>query len=277
MNVKKELYAGATYLGFSYPVGQVNKASPRTRAARRRVQSEAKRRINQAQRKWKLMMLMGENFEPGRDLFVCLTFGGDEPTRAEAARCIEVFHQRARAAWAKRGLEYKYISVREQHGMEGEDVRMHYHLILSGCGRLMLGTLRACWQFGRVYSELLREYGAGFEDTCKYLLKSPRDKGERAYNTSRGLRQPPPPLRRLVPEEERMEAPPGVKIIDEYRGQEGDAGNYAVLVGKIVDAAAFERYIRMAKHKIDLRDPWRRLERRKRRRRRAADEARKSV
>lgn len=266
MNVRKEYASGALYLGFTYPVGQLTKACPRTREARRRITSEAKRRINQAQKKWRLMLLLGKYFEAGRDLFVCLTFGGDEPTRREAAKCLEEFHRKARAAWEKRGLTYRYIAVREEHAMDGTDVRLHYHLILSGCGRLMLGELRACWPFGGVDSRLLREFGEGFADTCRYLLKSPRDKGERAYNVSRNIKAPPEPIRRLVPESERMETPPGVKLIDEHRGQDGEAGSYAVLVGRIVDRAAFDRYMRGVKNRIDLRDPWRRIERRRRRR-----------
>ena len=63
-----------------------------------------------------------------------------------------------------------------------------------------------------------------------------------------------------------METPPGVKLIDEHRGQDGEAGSYAVLVGKIVDQGAFDRYMRGVKNRIDLRDPWRRIERRRRRR-----------
>ena len=266
MNVRKEYRAGALYFGFTYPAGQLTKACPRTRAARQHITSEAKRKINKANKKWRLMALFGANFQSGRDLFVCLTFGGDEPSRADAGRCLEEFHRKAKAAWEKRGLTYKYISVREEHTMEGEECRLHFHLILSGCGRLMLGTLRSCWPFGRVYSELLREFREGFEDTCSYLLKAPREKGERAYNASRNLVQPPQPVRRLIPEDERMDVPPGVKLIDEQRGQEGDAGSYAVLVGKIVDPAAFERYMRQVKNKIDMRDPWRRLERQRRRR-----------
>ena len=268
MNVRKEYFSDTLYLGFTYPVGQIQKASPRTRSRRQRVTSEAKRKINAVWRKWRIMLLLAENFQSGRDLFVCLTFGGKEPSKKEAARCLEKFHQKMRRAYEKRGMEYIAFVVPEDHTMEGEENRRHFHVILTGCGRLMLGTLRSCWTFGRVYSEILRDPGDNFADTAEYLLKMRRQKGERAWSTTRNIRQPQDPLRRLIPEAERMEVPPGVKLIEEHRGADGEAGSYAVLVGRVVDPALYARYLRQAKHTIDLRDPWRRLERAKRRRRR---------
>ena len=44
-------------------------------------------------------------------------------------------------AYAKIGLTYKYIAVTEEHDMDGEPVRLHHHLILSGAADVRLAEL----------------------------------------------------------------------------------------------------------------------------------------
>lgn len=113
--------------------------SPRQRAGRRRTTEKAKQEINRRQRKWRLMQLINANFVSGRDLFVCLTYAPE----ASKARALEKFHAKMKKAYARLGLVYKYIAVTEEHDMDGEPVRLHHHLILSGAHGVQLAEVCA--------------------------------------------------------------------------------------------------------------------------------------
>ena len=176
MQVKKEEVAGKLYLMSMYSAGVLRRNTPRERGERKKVTSEAKRKINAMRRKYGMMLLVGENFQPGRDLFVYLGHAQDV-TEDEDKRFMRRFHRRMEALYAKLGIAYRYIDVRETHSRDGEPCRLHHHLILSGTGRLMLGRIAECWGCGSVDVRALRELTDNFEDTCRYLLKSARPRG----------------------------------------------------------------------------------------------------
>lgn len=98
----------------------------------------------------------------------------------------------------KIGLTYKYIAVTEEHDMDGEPVRLHHHLILSGAHGVQLAeVVRDCWASGLADVRTLREGADFFEDTAIYLLNedSHKGKGARRYSTSRNLMPPAAPVR----------------------------------------------------------------------------------
>lgn len=258
MQVKKEECAGALYLMRMYTAGVIRRHTPRQRAARRQLTSEAKKKINAMHRKYSLMLLTGANFSAGRDLFVYLGWA-HEPDEREDRAAMRNFHRRMRKLYDAYGLEYRYIDVRETHTREGEPCRMHHHLILSGNGRRMLGKIMECWGQGSVDVRTLRELTDNFEDTCRYLLKERKNAGERAYHCSQNLKRPPDPLRRRVPETARGETPPGVKLV-RHELRDTDFGRYEIMVGKITDQYAFNRYWDKAhadRRRYDARQFWR--------------------
>lgn len=72
--------------------------------------------------------------------------------------------------------------------MDGEPVRLHHHLILSGAHGVQLAeVVRECWASGLADVRTLREGADFFEDTAIYLLKEDvhKGKGARRYSTSR--------------------------------------------------------------------------------------------
>ena len=131
MLYQKQECNGPLYQMCLYSMGTMPGMSPRQRAGRRRTTDAAKQEINRRQRKWRLMQLICANFRSGHDLFICLTYAPE----AARARALEKFHGRMKAAYKKLGLTYKYIAVTEEHDMDGEPVRLHHHLIISGAGR----------------------------------------------------------------------------------------------------------------------------------------------
>ena len=140
----------------------------RQRAGRRRTTEKAKQEINRRQRKWRLMQLINANFVSGRDLFVCLTYAPE----ASRARALEKFHAKMKKAYAKIGLTYKYIAVTEEHDMDGEPVRLHHHLILSGAHGVQLAeVVRDCWASGLADVRSCARARTFFEDTAIYLSR----------------------------------------------------------------------------------------------------------
>ena len=240
MQIKKEEVAGKMYLGYQYSAGLLRRHTPKQRAGRKKTTAEGKKIINALRRKTVLMMLMAANFVSGRDLFVELGYS-EEPDAKRVANALKTLHRNMRKICAAAGLEYKYILITETHGRDGQPVRLHHHIIMTGAGGLMLDAIKTAWGMGGVDVRTLRELADNFEDTCEYLLKEDKPKGKRAYSTSANLTRPPEPLRRKVPEGEAGEIPPGVKVVrhklygDEY-------GRYEIIMGKIIDQRAFDGY-----------------------------------
>lgn len=260
MQIQKEEMNGDLYQMSLYSAGILWGSSPRQRAGRQRLTSEAKREINKTQARWRLQQIINANFRGGRDLFVCLTYR-EEP--GNDARALERFHRRAKAGYEKAGLEYRYICATERHDMDGEPVRLHHHLILSGSHKHRLaGLLREAWPHGHVDVRTLREGADMFEDTAIYLLKEDKPRGARRYSTSRNLRPPNEPVRLRLPEAECGEVPPGVTIL-ERKIKANEFGRYEIMVGRIYDHRAFDAYWAVQR-KRGAPDPWERLRRRRR-------------
>lgn len=264
MQAKKEIRAGKLYMMSCYSAGYLPKMRPTQRAKRQKMQSEYKRKINNINRKYNLMILFGINFKPHRDLFVELSFA-DEPSEKEERRALERFNRRMNKYYKKKGKEYRYILVRETHNRHGQAVRVHYHLICTGTGKLIKDKIIEFWDSGSVDVRSLRELSDNFEDTCEYLLKEKKPDNERAYRCSRNLKRPEEPLRRKMKETECGEVPDGVKITYHDLNSH-DFGRYEIMIGKIVDEKAFERYWERAKmdrrkHEESLN--WRRYARQK--------------
>ena len=260
MLYQKQEANGCLYQMCLYSMGTVPGMSPRQRAGRQRTTDAAKKEINRRQRKWRLMQLINANFQSGRDLFVCLTYAPE----ASRARALEKFHSKMKKVYAKLGLVYKYIAVTEEHDMDGEPVRLHHHLIISGApDQRLADVIRGCWPYGHTDVRTLREGADFFEDTAIYLLKEDKHKGRgaRRYSTSRNLMPPAEPVRLRLGEEEEAEVPPGVKIIEQVRNA-NEFGRYEIMVGRIYDHAAFGAWWAAQRRKAAP-DPWERLRRRR--------------
>lgn len=237
--IRKEERAGLLYIGCQYSAGVLPGMTPRERAARKQVTREGKQKINKLQRLYSLMKLMSANFRAGRDLFVYLGWA-HEPTEREDSSALKAFHRRMRRIFEAAGAEHVYIIVTEEHTRDDTPTRRHHHIVMRGLPRRMQTVIEAAWPYGSVDVRSLRELTDNFEDTCRYLLKEDKH-GKRAFSCSQNLKRPPEPLRRKRAESDRLEAPPGVKIVREHT-DDITYGRYQIIVGKIVDQVAFDRY-----------------------------------
>ena len=262
MQIQREDANGDLYQMSLYSSGLLFGQSPRQRARREKETSAAKQEINRRQRQWRLMQQLHANFKVWRDLFVCLTYA---EVPKDAGRCLARFHALARKAFARLGIEYKYIAVTEEHDMDGEPVRVHHHLVIPGMGTSRIfAAVRECWPFGTVDCRRLEEGEEMFFELAGYLLKNDRylPKGARRYSTSRNLKPPAEPVRLRLPETECGAVPPGVAVIrHDVHGNQ--YGRYEILIGRIYDHAAFDAYW-AAQRKRARPDPWERLARRRR-------------
>lgn len=250
MKVRKEQLAGTLYTGVEYAAGILRGQNTYSKRQRKRITSEAKRKINAMQRKWHLMQLLNCNFESGQDIFLYLGYA-DEVDADTASKALKNFHKAARRVWARYGEPYKYICITETHSKDGEDARLHHHLILSGLPIPALRIIERLWQHGSVDVRTLRELTDNFEDTCTYLLKEKKDANKRAYSTSHNLEKPETPIRRHVRETDNFDTPPGVKVV-RYDKRDTAFGGYTVLIGRIYDMDLFLRYWSRAKAKPQI-------------------------
>lgn len=268
MQAKKEIVAGKLYMRFCYSIGFLSNQRTTQRAERRKMQTEYRKKMNKINRKYELMQLFGVNFKSNRDLFIELSFK-KEPTLKDEQLALRRFHRRMDKYFKKLGREYRYILVRETHNRDGEPVRQHYHLICTGTGKLMKDKIIEFWDAGSVDVRALRELKDNFEDTCNYLLKEEKPINERSYRCSRNLKRPDEPLRRKVPEKESGVMPDGVKLVHR-NANDNDFGRYEILICKIVDEQAFNKYWELAKldnRRYQADRNWRKYAREKRKKR----------
>lgn len=150
--------------------------------------------------------------------------------------------------------------------MDGEPVRLHHHLILSGAHGVQLAeVVRECWASGLADVRTLRE-GAGFFEEYRHLSTQggqPQGQGRPPV-----LHQPQSHAARRAGtaqtgEEEEAEVPPGVKIIEHVQNA-NEFGRYEVMVGRIYNQAAFGAWWQIQRRKAAP-DPWERLRRRRQR------------
>ena len=158
------------------------------------------------------------------------------------ARALEKFHAKMKKAYAKIGLTYKYIAVTEEHDMDGEPVRLHHHLILSGAHGVQLAeVVRDCWASGLADVRTLRE-GAELRGHRNLSAQRGQPQGQgRPPVLHRNLTPPAEPVRLRLGEEEEAEVPPGVKVIEHVQNA-NEFGRYEVMVGRIYNQAAFDAW-----------------------------------
>lgn len=263
MQIQKEEYNGTLYQMSLYSTGFLPGMSPRQRAERHKLTSEAKKTINAMQRRWRLMQLINANFVGGQDLFVCLTYA-DAPENE--ARCLQRFNRKIKTRFGKMDIEHAYVVVTTSHDMDDVPVRVHHHLIMrgalgAGVFRKLQGIIQDCWPEGVADTRVLREGADYFEDTAIYLLDQPTS--GRAYSTSRNLKEPNEPVRLRLPEEEVGVIPPGVTNI-ERKVRDNEYGRFEYIVGRVYDKKLFEQYW-AKQRKRAAPNPWERMQQRKRR------------
>lgn len=160
------------------------------RAKREKMTTPKQKLLNDTRAKRHLLRLIEVNFTK-RDLFIHLPYDDEHlpTTLEEAERNIKNFIRRVRYHLKKKGIELKYIYVTEHSDVEGELIRVHHHIVISG--GLDRDFIEGLWECGaRKRADRLKPDKRGLEGIAIYLSKAKVKKSKRRYTPSRNLDKP---------------------------------------------------------------------------------------
>lgn len=192
----KEVYAGdqleiEIYPEFTKQQATAEGITPVKKAKRQQTQ----RLLNSKNSRKQFWRLAEHNFT-NSDYWITLTYAGNQPTLEEAQKCIQRYLRNINGKRKRRGFpNAKYLYVTETVSEEGETVRAHHHLFLSGdC--LTLDELNDMWKYGR-RNQLRRieKDEDGIRGAASYMVKEKQDtkrkKYKKRWNGSANLEKPP--------------------------------------------------------------------------------------
>lgn len=188
MKTKKIISAGPLVIEAIYPRGAAHDA-PRIRAGKKKLSSEAQKRMNAKHSYQKLELLLAANFVPG-DWLVTFTYAPEAlpETRAQANARLREFRRRLAARRKRHGRELRMVWATENVFDQG---RWHHHAVLNNAGE-DFAELRALWTWGSdVEISVLRiDRDHSFEAISRYLCKEARERpGLRSWSYTRSCRQ----------------------------------------------------------------------------------------
>ena len=215
MKTKKIVTAGPLVLEAIYPRGSAHD-SPRVRAGKRKLSSEAQKRMNRKYSYQKLELILAANFAPG-DLVVTFTYDDEHlpGSRTQAAARLKEFRRRLSQRRRARGEELRMVWNTEnvfEHG------RWHHHAVLNGCGE-DFALLRELWPWGsNVEIQTLRiDRDHSYEALARYLCKEARERpGLRSWSYTRSCRQPETESF-PVPDDTPLQPPKGATVYEDER------------------------------------------------------------
>lgn len=203
---------------------------PHVRAAKLKISSEARQRLNRRASWEKLEALAAANFDKD-DLFVTLTYRDEDlpHSREQALRCLNDFLRELRAARALRGAELLYIKNAEHMLDTGEEGRWHHHLFLNATGA-DYEEIRALWnKYGdNVDFQPLLEDGWDYAGRAQYLCKERPPAGKQAWTPSRNLKRPER-CSEMVDDSLTLAPPPGAIVLEAPAPVNNGWGSYVYL------------------------------------------------
>ena len=215
MKTKKIISAGPLVIEAIYPRGAAHDA-PRIRAGKKKLSSEAQKRMNAKHSYQKLELLLAANFVPG-DWLVTFTYAPEAlpETRAQANARLREFRRRLAAQRRSRGQELRMVWNTENVFDEG---RWHHHVVLNNAGEDFT-VLRELWSWGSdVEIQALRiDRDHSFEAVARYLCKEARERpGLRSWSYTRSCRQPEVETF-PVPDDTPLQPPKGATVYEDAR------------------------------------------------------------
>lgn len=172
-----------------YPL--FKKKSEALRAPKAKISTEAQANLNHINAENKIIRYINNNFSLD-DHWVTLGYGdGELPETTRAARRHLInYLNRIKRRRAKLGLpELKYIYVTEFADVDGDPIRVHHHVILSG--GMDRDELEREWYFGdRPQARNLYPDDMGLTGLAKYLAKAKNS--QKLWAHSKNLAYPKP-------------------------------------------------------------------------------------
>lgn len=219
----KVIVAGPLVVQAIYPVVSP-KDSDGFRAGKRRMSSEAQKRMNLKYAYQRLELEMAANFVIG-DLVITLTYDNAHlpQSRREAQRKVQVFWRKLATARRARDAELKYLYVNESKHDAG---RWHHHSLINATGEDYNEIIRL-WRWGSVEIHPFRvDRDKNFETLARYFCKEAREKvGQRLWSCSRNLLKPERDSWR-VGNDVQLEVPKGATLLEDTGDVRTTYGHY---------------------------------------------------
>lgn len=182
----------------AYPV-RADYTQPRK--ARKKPSREVQKKLNDRNRSEQFRLLLLTNFS-NADLFATLTFAQEPEDKTKALEKLKYFLKKLRKASTG---EIKYLGVIETQNIDGESVRCHIHIIISGVDHT---AIIKNWIYGNVRMQKMKDA----LDAAGYISKTFAEMpaGEHHYVRSRNLRNPDIEIKtldmRYLPDAEELDA-----------------------------------------------------------------------
>lgn len=174
----KTIRAGNMQIVKAYPA-RVDYTQPRK--VKSKPSREAQKKLNDRNRSEQFRLLLLTNFSEA-DLFATLTFAQEPEDKTKALEKLKYFLKKLRKASTG---EIKYLGVIETQNIDGESVRCHIHIIISGVDHTAIITN---WIYGNVNVQNMIEPRNAAGYISKAFATMPA--GEHHYTRSRNLRNP---------------------------------------------------------------------------------------
>ena len=174
----KTIRAGNIQIIKTYPA-RADFTQPRK--ARNKQAREVQKKLNDRNRSEQFRLLLLTNFSKD-DLFATLTFEQEPEDKTKALEKLKYFLKKLRRASTG---EIKYLGVIETQNIDGESVRCHIHIIISGVDHTAIITN---WIYGNVNVQNMIEPRNAAGYISKAFAQMPA--GEHHYTRSRNLRNP---------------------------------------------------------------------------------------
>lgn len=212
--MKKTMVAGGLVREVIYPA-VTGRQEPKVRAGKRKLSSEAQRRMNDVYLWQKLEMQLAANFRRGA-LILTLTYRPERlpKSRKQAEARLKYFRHKLTALRGKRGL-VMFWATEHKHG----DGRWHHHCVINATGN-DYKMLLAAWGNGEIEIQTLRvDKDKNFETLAKYMTKESREDGrdrlgQRAYSYTRSAAKVEVDTVK-VPDDTPLQAPKGSLVFAE--------------------------------------------------------------
>ena len=177
----------------------------------------------------RLARVLNCNFGAG-DLWVTLTYA-EEPGSWEAAEQeLKKFLRKLKRSYEREtGEKLRYVYSHGRKGHEGEDVRIHHHLVLPAMPYELITSI---WPADDVTYRRLDGRG-DYTGVARYMIQNAGHDvpGAQKYHPSRGLAQPiytePVPVFKTS---ERIRVPRGARIQERTEYQDAETGMFGAYV-----------------------------------------------
>ncbi len=215
MKTRKIITAGPLVVEAIYPRGSAHD-SPRTRAGKRKLSSEAQKRLNAKHSYQKLELLLAANFGPG-DWVVTFTYDEEHlpGSRAQAVARLKELRRRLARQRREHGQELRMVWNTENVFELG---RWHHHAVINSCSE-DFALLRELWPWGTNIEirKLQIDRDHSFEALARYLCKEQRERpGLRSWRYTRSCRQPEVETM-PVPDDTPLQPPKGATVYEDAR------------------------------------------------------------